>query len=139
MKRSVYVDTSAYLCVLLGETGSAELAAALVDGQLHSSVLLVLEARRNLVRLARTGNLAASKLNDLLERVRQDATAFVLMDLTLDLCSDPTMPAVSTPRSLDLAHLRTALWFHRRAPLAVYLTCDEDQRRAARELGLPAA
>jgi hypothetical protein len=71
-------------------------------------------------------------------RLHQDLEAFLLKDLTVDLCNDPTMPAVTTPRSLDLAHLRTALWFHRRDPLDGYFTRDEAQRAAARELGLPA-
>lgn len=54
-----YVDTSAYLAVLLGEEGSASLAAELRGGQLLSSSLLVLEAHRNLVRLSREGILSA--------------------------------------------------------------------------------
>ena len=33
-------------------------------------------------------------------------------ETTFDLCRGRAMPIVSTPRSLDLAHLRTALWFH---------------------------
>ena len=45
--------------------------------------------------------------------------------------------AVSTPRSLDLAHLRTAMWFHAREPLRRFVTLDEAQADAARELGLP--
>lgn len=49
-----------------------------------------------------------------------------------------TMPAVTTPRSLELAHLRTALWFHRREPLDCFVTRDEAQHQAAKELGLPA-
>lgn len=136
--RHLYVDTSAYLCVLLGEDGAAAVEKELADGRLYSSVLLVLEARRNLVRLARSGQLAVSKLNHLLERVRKDSELFTLRDLTLDLCNDPSLPAVATPRSLDLAHLRTALWFHRREPLDHYVTRDEAQRQSARELGLPA-
>jgi hypothetical protein len=139
VKRRVYVDTSAYLCVLLGEEGAAAVAAQLEGANLQSSVLLVLEARRNLVRLVRNGQLATSKLNDLLDRVRVDAELFTLRDLTADLCFDPAVPAMSTPRSLDLAHLRTALWFHRREPLHAYVTRDSGQREAARELGLPVA
>lgn len=133
----VYVDTSAYLCVLLGEDGAAELAEVFAGARLYSSVLLVLEARRNLVRLARGGQLPAKKLNDLLDRVQQDMELFTLRDLSIDLCADPTLPAVTTPRSLDLAHLRTALWFHRREALRGFATCDDGQRQAARELGLP--
>jgi hypothetical protein len=47
------------------------------------------------------------------------------------------MPAVATPRSLDLAHLRTALWFNSVDPIDRFLTNDEPQRQAAKELGLP--
>ncbi|MBL8734132.1 MAG: hypothetical protein JNN13_17290 [Planctomycetes bacterium] len=137
MKNDVYVDTSAYLCTLLGEDGSTAMARAMRNARLCSSVLLVLESRRNLIHMARSGQLAAHRLNDLLDRLQQDMTAFALRDLTLDLCQDPALPSVATPRSLDLAHLRTALWFHRRAPLGRFLTCDEGQREAARELGLP--
>lgn len=137
MKPRIYVDTSAYLCLLLGEDGSAEVARSLANTLLHSSVLLVLESRRNLVRLARAGALAAARLNELFVRIQEDMTAFSLRDLTLDLCVDPALPAVATPRSLDLAHLRTALWFHRREPLQRFVTRDEVQQQAARELGLP--
>lgn len=135
----LYVDTSAYLCVVLGEDRSAELAKALDGAQLHSSVLLVLESRRNIVRLARTGHLPAARMNELLGQVAEDMRAFTLRDVGLDLCTDPTLPAVTTPRSLDLAHLRTAVWFHRRQRLDGFLTLDRDQRDAARELGLPVA
>ncbi len=136
MKR-IYVDTSAYLCALLGEEGAAEVVASLGGARLYSSVLLVLEATRNLQRMARSAQLAAPRLNDLLDRVTQDSEAFTLKELTLDLCRDPVLPAVTTPRSLDLAHLRTALWFHRRERLDAYVTRDEAQRNSARELGLP--
>ncbi len=137
MKQRVYVDTSAYLCLLLGETGATVVAREIENASLHSSVLLVLESRRNLVRLARDGQLAAGKLSDLLDRLQRDLEAFALRDLTLDLCTDHSLPAVGTPRSLDLAHLRTALWFHRLEPLNRFVTRDEGQREAARELGLP--
>mgnify|MGYP002789373579 CR=1 FL=1 len=138
MTPRVYVDTSAYLCVLFGEDGAAAIAERLAGAQLYSSVLLVLESRRNIVRLARNGQLPAKKVNDLLERVRKDAELFTLRDLTLELCADPLVPALTTPRSLDLAHLRTAAWFHRRDPLHDFVTRDDNQEQAARELGLPA-
>lgn len=47
------------------------------------------------------------------------------------------MPVVTTPRSLDLAHLRTALWFHEREPLTRLVTLDDTLAAAAREVGLP--
>jgi hypothetical protein len=133
-----YVDSSAYLCLLLGEEGSAELVDRLAGGQLLSSVLLVLETNRNLVRLAREGSLPVERLKECLDRVLVDTERFLLRDLTLDLCSGWALPVVSTPRSLDLAHLRTALWFHEREALAAFVTLDLSQRQAAHELGLPA-
>lgn len=137
MTHRVYVDTSAYLCVLFGEEGAAAIAARLAGAHLLSSSLLVLEARRNIVCLARAGRVAPRKVDDLLARAQKDAELFTLRDLTLDLCADPLLPAFRTPRSLDLAHLRTAVWFHRREPLHDFLTMDAEQDHAARELGLP--
>ena len=69
------------------------------------------------------------------------------MRLTLDLSTSRVVPLVTTPRSLDLAHLRTALWFHQQEPLTRFVSLDTAQTRfvsvdtaqtqAARELGLP--
>jgi len=133
-----YLDTSAYLCILLGEAGHARLAKSLAGAEILSSVLLVLETNRNLVRLSREGILTPGELRTCLDHIEEDRQMFALRDLTLELCEGLRMPAVSTPRSLDLAHLRTALWFHRQEPIDRFLTLDEAQRVAALELGLPA-
>ncbi len=135
----LYLDTSAYLCVLLGEDGATAIANDTRGAVLLSSVLLVLETRRNLVRLAREGTLKASEYKACLNRLGEDRQRFVLRDLTLDLCDSRSIPAVSTPRSLDLAHLRTALWFHLEEPIHRFVTMDESQAEAARELGLRTA
>jgi len=132
-----YVDTSAYLCLLLGETGWPRLAGELDGAQLLSSALLVLEAGRTLVYLSRAGRLTPAELQNALDRLGRDLDHFALRDLTLDLCHWRVMPIVSTPRSLDLAHLRTALWFHQREPLTRFVSLDASQNQAARELGLP--
>ncbi|MBI3490255.1 MAG: hypothetical protein HY047_00400, partial [Acidobacteria bacterium] len=47
------------------------------------------------------------------------------------------LPPVATPRSLDLAHLRTAPWFHATEPIDRFVTTDGAQETAAKELGLP--
>ena len=133
----MYVDTSAYLCMLLGEDGSKRLSAETDGSELLSSVLLVLEAKRNLTRLARTGALKPDQYRVCIDRVAQDISLFVLRDLTLDLCVAGALPAVATPRSLDLAHLRTALWFHDDDKIDRFVTLDLSQQQAARELGLP--
>ena len=137
LPRRLYLDTSAYLCVLLGEEGWREVSDLTEGAELCSSVLLVLEARRNLIRLAREGALDAARYDACLTRLSADSEQFVLRDLTLDLCVSSIVPAVVTPRSLDLAHLRSALWFHAEAPLERFLTLDAAQGHAARELGLP--
>lgn len=132
-----YLDTSAYLCVLLGETGWEPIARELDGGHLLSSSLLALEAERTLVQLSRAGRLAPEDRANAVDRLAEDLDRFVLRDLTLDLCRSRVMPIVSTPRSLDLAHLRTALWFHEREPLTRFVSLDTAQVQAARELRLP--
>jgi hypothetical protein len=135
--RRLYLDTSAYLCILLAEAGSESLSRDTAGADLLSSVLLVLESRRNLVRLAREGTLDAEQYKACMDRVAADTARLALRDLTLDLCESHVLPAIATPRSLDLAHLRTALWFHAAEPLDRFVTTDASQEHAARELGLP--
>ena len=136
-RRRLYVDTSAYLCMLLAEDGSERLSEETGGADLLSSVLLVLESRRNLVRLAREGALSAAQYKACLDRLGEDKELFALRDLTLDLCESTLLPAVATPRSLDLAHLRTALWFHAAEPITRFVTLDASLEQAAEELGLP--
>ena len=136
--RRWYLDTSAYLCILLGEDGWERLSEDTAGAELLSSVLLVLEAKRNLVRLAREGALTPEQYKTCLDRVDDDTQVIRLRDLTLDLCASNVLPAITTPRSLDLAHIRTALWFHAAEPITRFVTMDVSQRQAARELGLPA-
>ena len=132
-----YVDTSAYLCVLLGETGNEALVRELEASELVSSSILALEVYRNLVRLARQGDLSAENHRTAVARFQSDLEQFALRDLTLDLCRSPVMPVITTPRSLDLAHLRTALWYHQREPLTRFVSLDQAQIQGATELGLP--
>jgi len=123
--------------MLLAQTGSEQLSKETVGAQLLSSVLLVLEVRRNLVRLAREGHLTPEQYKLAIERLEQDQSLFVLRDLTLELCQSNLLPAVATPRSLDLAHLRTALWFDAAERIDRFVTMDASQEQAAKELGLP--
>ncbi len=133
----LYLDTSAYLCILFGETGWERIAEQTTGAEVMTSVLLALESRRIIVRLAREGTLTAEQFKTCMERVETDTASFTVRDLTLDLCESSPMPALATPRSLDLAHLRTALWFHAQGRLDRFVTMDSSQEQAARELGLP--
>ena len=137
MARRYYLDASAYLAVLLGEAGSAEIEREVASSQVCSSTLLVLEASRNLIRPTRQGLLEPGKLTACLARIESDLANLSLRDHSLDLCRAVAMPVVSTPRTLDLVHLQTALWFHREAPLTRFISLDQAQNQAARELGLP--
>jgi hypothetical protein len=133
----LYVDTSAYLCVLLGEPDWQEIEAEFREAQLMSSVLLALEAERTLVHLSRSGRLSPGDLQVALDRLVEDLEDFQLRTVTPDLCASRVIPLVTTPRSLDLVHLRTALWFHQQEPLDRFVSLDGAQNHAARELGLP--
>jgi predicted nucleic acid-binding protein len=133
----VYLDTSAYLYLLLDEEEAPEVRDAIEDADVLSSVLLLLETRRNLARLARERTLTPEHYKVALERVAADRERFVLRDLTIELCDPHPLPAIATPRSLDLVHLRTAAWFDRVEPIDRFVTMDAAQRDAARELGLP--
>lgn len=137
MTKRFYIDTSAYLCILLGEEGHEELQRELAGAELFSSVLLMLEASRNLVRLSREQSLSAAEFQICAATLERDMQAFSLRDLTADLCALQPMPVVLTPRSSDLAHLRTALWFHQQETLTRFVSLDRSQRHSARELGLP--
>jgi hypothetical protein len=132
-----YLDTSAYLCILLGEAGWERLAREIESGEIVSSALLALEAERTLVHLSRAGRLSPQDLQAALDRLLLDLGQFALRDLTLDLCRSRFKPILSNPRSLDLAHLRTALWFHEREALTRFISLDAAQVQGARELGLP--
>ena len=132
-----YVDTSAYLSMLLAEEGADRLSGEVAGAALVSSVLLVLETKRTLVRLAREGTLTPEQYKSCLDRLNEDLALFALRDLTLDLCESNLLPAIATPRSLDLAHLRTALWFHAEEPITRFVTVDVAQAQAAKEMGLP--
>lgn len=135
--RRLYIDPSAYLCMLLAQDGAERLSKETAGAELLSSVLLVLEARRNLVRLARESQLQPSQYKACIDRLEQDMALFIFRNLSLELCESGALPAVATPRSLDLVHLRTALWFHAAQEIDRFVTLDVSQEQAAKELGLP--
>ncbi len=138
-RRRLYLDTSAYLAILLRESGWERLSAETEGAELATSALLLVEARRTVTRLAREGRLTADQYHACLGRMDEDEDVFVIRDVTPDLCRAAPMPAVVTPRSLDLVHLRSALWFASESGLDQFVTLDATQRLAAIELGLPAS
>lgn len=134
-KAHIYLDTSAYLCILLGEEGNAKLLKKIAKKQLCSSSLLVLEAERNLIRMSRENMLNSSAYFAGKKALLVDIEKMLLKDFSLDLCLLNTFPAIKTPRTLDLAHLRTALWFREQRGCNEFLTLDRHQAECAQELG----
>lgn len=139
MKRRIYLDTSAYLASLVNYARAEFVRKTVEKAEVFSSVLLVAETWRALVRLSREGRLSMQSYMVLSRQLETDAQSFALYPVTYDLCAATLMPTVATPRTLDLIHLRTAAWFHEQAPLAAFLSLDRQQNHAAAELGLPLA
>lgn len=133
----VYLDTSAYLAILLGEK-QADTVSKFIAGSLPcSSSMLLIEAERNLVHLVRLEKLSAPEFEAAYAQLSADCDAFILRDLTPDLCLTRHFPLIRTPKSADMVHLRTAQWFLANGGLEAFITLDEQQSLAARELGLP--
>ncbi|MBI4126897.1 MAG: hypothetical protein HY465_05325 [Deltaproteobacteria bacterium] len=133
----IYLDTSLYLGILLGEAKAKPFQKTILGKTLCSSTLLLIEAERNLVRLSRDRLLAPDLFVGALERLKKDKELFLLRDLTVDFCLTGAFPPVRVPRSSDLIHLRTAMWFQQTGGLELFLTLDDQQYKAAQEFGLP--
>ena len=139
MSDRLYLDTSAYLAVVLDERDGRWVQQVTVDFRLCSSTLLVLEAQRAFLRLAREGHITADDFAKLNQRLSNDVDGIEFRTLTLDVCLSQEFPPVSIPRSLDLVHLRSALWFAQHGGLRAFVSLDADQRRAAGEFKLAIA
>ncbi len=99
-----------------------------------SSTILLLEAERNITRLAREKIISVNEFKLAINRIKSDANFFCLRDFTPDLSLTGTFPSISTPRSLDLIHLRTALWFHGENRINYFLSLDQKLKQSAEEL-----
>ncbi len=132
-----YFDTSLYLALLLGEKIAKPALKYIRDKTACCSVLLLLEAERNLVRLGREGIVSPKDYGNARDCLRADRETFVLRDLTPDLCLTGDFPPARLPRASDLVHLRSALWFQQHMELEGFLTLDQTQKSAAKDMGLP--
>ncbi|HCU25240.1 MAG TPA: hypothetical protein DF383_09490 [Deltaproteobacteria bacterium] len=132
-----YFDTSIFISMILGERAAREALALSRGKAVCSSVLLLIEAERNLVRMSREGVLGMRDYDLAMTMLQKESGQFQLCDLTPDLCLTGQFPVVRLPRTSDLVHLRTALWFHQKSPLQGFMTLDVSQGMAAREMGLP--
>ncbi|MBN9096964.1 MULTISPECIES: type II toxin-antitoxin system VapC family toxin [unclassified Pseudonocardia] len=126
----IYLDTSAFLKTVLDEAGSAALQLYLdshPDGGLVSSSLLVVEARRGVLRH---------------QPARLPRTDIILGQIELLAISDAVIESAGRLpdpmlRSLDAIHLATALLI--RDDVEALLTYDTRLREAAEAHGLATA
>lgn len=131
-----YIDTSAYLGILLNDPLTDDFLKKMGKKPICSSILLLLEAERNLVRMSREGKLSMNEYTKTMERLKEDTDTFILKEVDLDIVQLCRFPAVSLPKTSDLIHLRTALWFKEEINLEAFITLDKDQKKSAIEMGL---
>lgn len=137
MSDRIYLDTSAYFEDLCNHPRAKAIRGEISGKIICSGVILFIEAERNLVRLSRQGQLSLSDYETTINRLRSDSHFFEIKSLTIDICLSGIYPTISTPRSGDLVHLRTALWFKENGGLDAFLTLDVAQKRSAKDFGLP--
>jgi predicted nucleic acid-binding protein len=124
----IYLDTSAFLKLVRDEAGSSALHGYIGErGDLVSSTLLVVEARRGVLRRD-PGKLP--EVDVALDRV----DVLEMTDAVIESASRLPDPLL---RSLDAIHLATALLI--REDVDALLTYDERLAQAARAHGLPVA
>lgn len=131
---TAYVDTSAFLRLVLREAGALDELRSL-DG-LVSSELIVVESYRTIDRLRIQGALTTEEAAN---RIRAAAEWLEAIDLVLlrpPVLNRATEPLPIPIGTLDAIHLATALiWRDRMGSLAVMATHDNALGLAARAFG----
>lgn len=120
----IYVDTSALIKLVVAEVESAAVGAYLSDADMVSSALVLVEARRSILRRA------PARLPQMDVVLTNLATIHISMAV-IEAASRLPDPML---RSLDAIHLATALIV--RDDLDSMLTYDERLRTAAESHGL---
>lgn len=134
------MDTSAYLGLVLKDFSEWQgLRDATKTAFCYTSSILFVEALRNLIRHVREGHITQSEFSILYEKLKSDAEIYCIKEFSIELALTTIFPAVSLPKSLDLIHIRTALWFRETVSDIIFVTLDSSQKRAAQELGLKTA
>ena len=87
--------------------------------------------------MTREGKLSSKQFEDIFHQIEFDVENFVIKEGTMDLCVNPIFPAASLPKSMDLLHIRTALWFQNEGRDLEFASCDQKQKQAAAELKIP--
>ena len=119
---TVFLDTSAYLMWALDQPGSQELNAIFIQSKLVASSILFIESERAFIHLARTRAITHENALMLRASLVQHVRHFVVREPSLEICLSNRFPGMTTPKSADLIHLRTALWFMDNGGLQKFIT-----------------
>ena len=138
---AVYVETSAVLAWLLGESRSATVLSVINEAEsVLTSVLTEVEVRRSLARARTAGTIseaAAAHLQGAFESVYR---AWVLMEPGPEVRARASAPFPVEPiRTLDAIHLATALEFLKAVEDVRVLSLDKRVLDNIGPLGLQAA
>jgi predicted nucleic acid-binding protein len=136
-RKKIYLDTSAFLCFLLNETGHEKIDRVIKNSLLYSSSFMILETERTLVHLCREKKIKTQDYDAIYPAAQVCIKSMAFYELTVDLCSNQDFPAIKTPRSADLVHLRTAKWLIENAGVDGFLSVDRHQLESAREMKIP--
>lgn len=135
---SLYVESSAVLAWLLGESRSKDALARINDADtVVTSVLTVLEIERALIRVERQHQLKAGEGRKLRGLFAGAARSWILMEISEDVRSGAARVFPVEPvRTLDAIHLSTALLFIEAFPDLQLLTLDQRIGQNAQSLGI---
>ena len=135
---TVYVESSAVLAWLFGESQAAEVKQLLdAASTVVTSELTVLETHRALVRAERRAALTEGDAQRLRGQLRRVGDSWIRMELFDEVLSRAARPFPVEPvRILDAVHLATALAFTQAFPDLRVLSFNDRILGNARALGL---
>ena len=124
---AVYLETSAVLRWLLGESDAPEIVAHIQEtAEPVCSILTILETQRALVRAERERPSRGRQLGLLRRQLAEASADWNVLEITPEVCVRAGEPFPVEPvRTLDAIHLATALHFARAFPSLSVLTFDE--------------
>jgi len=130
---ALYLETSALLAWLLGESAASQVATALTKAEtVVTSVLTLTETRRVLVRAETGGVLSAAQAAHLRGIAEVLGDSWHLLEISREVRERASSPFPREPiRTLDAIHLASALTFSRAFRDVQVLTLD---RRVAGNL-----
>ncbi|HEX9687793.1 MAG TPA: PIN domain-containing protein [Thermoanaerobaculia bacterium] len=124
---AVYLETSAVLRWLLGESNASGIAGRIQEtAEPVCSILTILETQRALVRAERERPSRVRQLRLLRRQLAEASADWSVLEITPSICVRAGEPFPVEPvRTFDAIHLATALYFGSAFPSLSVLTFDE--------------